>query len=505
MVEPLSDNFGPVRHETSWEPLDFAVSGGSNTRLGRFHLQRRALIFVRIPESTVSEFLQFRHNDCQGVCMSISHPDFGLEPDFTIHFDGSGATRIMSESAQDAPKGSKPAVQPTLEATARVRHLMDYWEAEMDRGVSLTAEEICKDDMDIIERVRDQIDSLHAMTRIMSDMTAATESLATNDANYDHSQNPTVTNTFSDLDIVAAQGLGLIPEKPLNQAVESPRLIVGRYYLESFIAQGGHGQVWRAYDPELQRRVALKMTRPERMAKLSAHQRYIEQYRLLEEARKVARLKANGIMTIYDVGIQDPLAFIVCELIDGEDLSHRLRNIKPTFAEAVRLCIEVAEILDIAHQEGFIHRDIKPGNILLEKGGRVVITDFGIAATFNDIDREAGMVVGTPSYMSPEQATGQTDAIATTTDIYSLGVILFEMLTGRLPFENESTPKLLSQIIENDPPKPTSIDPLIPLPLERVCLKALSKTPLDRQHNALEFSDSLRYAALISNIKWEKT
>jgi serine/threonine-protein kinase len=359
--------------------------------------------------------------------------------------------------------------------------------------------------MDIIERVRDQIDSLHAMTRIMSDMTAATESLATNDANYDHTQNPTVTNTFSDLDIVAAQGLGLIPEKPLNQAAESPRLIVGRYYLESFIAQGGHGQVWRAYDPELQRRVALKMTRPERMAKLSAHQRYIEQYRLLEEARKVARLKANGIMTIYDVGIQDPLAFIVCELIDGEDLSHRLRNIKPTFAEAVRLCIEVAEILDIAHQEGFIHRDIKPGNILLEKGGRVVITDFGIAATFNDIDREAGMVVGTPSYMSPEQATGQTDAIATTTDIYSLGVILFEMLTGRLPFENESTPKLLSQIIENDPPKPTSIDPLIPLPLERVCLKALSKTPLDRQHNALEFSDSLRYAALISNIKWEKT
>jgi serine/threonine protein kinase len=84
-------------------------------------------------------------------------------------------------------------------------------------------------------------------------------------------------------------------------------------------------------------------------------------------------------------------------------------------------------------------------------------------------------------------------------------VILFEMLTGRLPFENESTPKLLSEIIDNDPPKPTSIDPLIPLPLERVCLKALSKTPLDRQHNAMEFSDSLRYAALISNIKWEKS
>ena len=291
---------------------------------------------------------------------------------------------------------------------------------------------------------------------------------------------------------------------PSSSSTECPRLIVGRYYLETFIAQGGHGQVWQAFDPELQRRVAVKITRPERMARLKAHQRYVEQYRLVEEARKVARLSAPGIMTIFDVGIQDQLAFIVCELIEGEDLAHRLRTIKPTFAEAVRLCIETAEILSIAHKEGFIHRDIKPGNILLEKGGRIVITDFGIAATLNEIDREAGTVVGTPSYMSPEQATGHTEAIAETTDIYSLGVILFEMLTGRLPFENASTPDLIDEIIEKEPPKPTSIDPLIPLPLERVCLKALSKTPSERQKDALEFANSLRYAALISNINWEK-
>lgn len=410
----------------------------------------------------------------------------------------------MSEAAPN-PASEPKAVQPSLEATARVRKLMDHWEEQLDKGHAITAEELCKNDLDIIDRVRDQIDSLHAMTRIMTGMGTEAQPSALAETVADTLVPPGSARTFSDLDRVAAEGLGLLPQNlPASTSKENPRLIVGRYYLETFIAQGGHGQVWQAFDPELQRRVAVKITRPERMARLKAHQRYVEQYRLVEEARKVARLRAPGIMTIYDVGIQDQLAFIVCELIEGHDLAHRLRTIKPTFAEAVRLCIETAEILAIAHKEGFIHRDMKPGNILLEKGGRVVITDFGIAATLNEIDREAGTVVGTPSYMSPEQATGHTEAIAETTDIYSLGVILFEMLTGRLPFENASTPDLIDEIIEKEPPKPTSIDPLIPMPLERVCLKALSKTPSERQKDALEFANSLRYAALISNINWEK-
>lgn len=409
----------------------------------------------------------------------------------------------MSDAARQ-PANEPKAVQTSLEATARVRKLMDHWEEQLEKGVALTPEELCKNDSDIIDRVRDQIESLHAMTRIMTGMAANPESAAGNETVVATKANDTLGFTFSDVDRLAAEGIGLIPQNLPGSSTESPRLIVGRYHLETFIAQGGHGQVWRAFDPELNRRVAIKITRPERMARLKSHQRYVEQFRLVEEARKVARLRAPGIITIYDVGVQDQLAFIVTELIDGEDLSHRLRTVKPTFAEAVRLCIEVAEILDIAHKEGFIHRDIKPGNILLEKGGRVVITDFGIAATFEEIDREAGTVVGTPSYMSPEQATGRTDAIAATTDIYSLGVILFEMLTARLPFENPSTPALLEEIIEKTPPLPTSIDPLIPLPLERVCLKALSKTPVERQQDALEFANSLRYAALISNIQWEK-
>lgn len=409
---------------------------------------------------------------------------------------------IKSDKPSTDPKEPK-AVRTSLEATARVRKLMDHWEDQADRGILLSAEELCANDPEIVDRVRDQIESLKAMTRIMTDLTTP-----------EKKPNPTIAmtegvktvgpGTFSAIDLLAAEGLGLLDNPTAKPKTEdSPRLIVGRYYLEQFIAQGGHGQVWRAYDPELMRRVAIKITRPERMRALAPHQRYIEQYRLIEEARKIARFKAPGIVTIYDVGIQDQLAFIVCELIEGEDLSKRLKSVKPTFAEAVRLCIEVAEILSVAHQEGFVHRDIKPANILIDKGGRLIISDFGIAATLDDLDRESGMIIGTPCYMAPEQAAGKSDAIGPATDIYSLGVIFFEMLTGRLPFDQAETRTLISDIIEKNPPPPSSIDPLIPAPLERVCLKALSKKPQDRQKSALDFANSLRYAALISNVKWE--
>lgn len=411
------------------------------------------------------------------------------------------ANETPIDGSIDSPEPK--AVRTSVEATARVRKLMDHWEEQAEKGIFLKAEELCVQDMDIVDRVRDQIESLHAMTRIMSDLSEP----ATIDQQtmVDPSSSRTVSGaTFSALDLVAAEGLGLLenPAEAVKNA-ENQRLIIGRYYLEQFIAQGGHGQVWRAFDPELSRRVAIKITRPERMRALPPHQRYVEQYRLIEEARKIAKFQAPGIVTIFDVGIQDELAFIVCELIEGEDLSKRLRTVKPTFAETVRLCVEVAEILNVAHAQGLIHRDIKPANILLEKGGRVVISDFGIAATLADLDRESGMVIGTPSYMAPEQAQGRTSEIGPATDIYALGVILYEMLTGRLPFEQPETKALISAIIEKEPPPPTSIDPLIPAPIERVCLKALSKKPENRQKDALEFANGLRYAALISNVKWE--
>ncbi|MCY2934377.1 MAG: hypothetical protein NT172_09480, partial [Planctomycetota bacterium] len=189
--------------------------------------------------------------------------------------------KAMTESASNPSIDQKKAVEPRLEMTARVRKLMDHWEAQADLDIFLTAEELCLHDMDIVDRVRDQIDSLHAMTRIMTGMTGATDTMSTLEENS-RVDRSTMIPSLSELDIVAAQGLGLIPQSRQGGSDESPRLIVGRYSLESFIAQGAHGQVWQAFDPELQRRVALKMTRPERMARLSAHLRYVEQYRLIE-------------------------------------------------------------------------------------------------------------------------------------------------------------------------------------------------------------------------------
>lgn len=394
-------------------------------------------------------------------------------------------------------------VHSTVQSTARVRRLMDHWEAECDKGHILSAEELCLNDMDIIDRVRDQIESLKSMTNIMFQMNSP-------EALQDQSQNhtleelpPTIASGYTDVDIVAAEGLGLITDDNRKRILDNPKILIGRYYLESFLAQGGHGQVWRGFDPELQRRLAIKITRPERMNRLNPQQKYVEQYRFLEEARKAARLNHPGIVTVFDVGIEDNLAFIACELIEGEDLSQLLRQRKPTFAESVRMCIEIAEILQVAHDEGFIHRDIKPANILIKKTGQLVISDFGIAATLEDMDRENGTVVGTPSYMSPEQALGRRDQFGAGMDIYSLGVIFFELLTGTLPFSHESTVELLKLIVDKPPAAPTSIDPLIPPALERVCLKALSKSPEDRARSGQEFADSLRYAALISGITIE--
>jgi tRNA A-37 threonylcarbamoyl transferase component Bud32 len=394
-------------------------------------------------------------------------------------------------------------VHSTVQSTARVRRLMDHWEAECDKGHILSAEELCLNDMDIIDRVRDQIESLKSMTNIMFQMNSP-------EALQDQSQNhtleelpPTIASGYTDVDIVAAEGLGLITDDNRKRILDNPKILIGRYYLESFLAQGGHGQVWRGFDPELQRRIAIKITRPERMNRLNPQQKYVEQYRFLEEARKAARLNHPGIVTVFDVGIEDNLAFIACELIEGEDLSQLLRQRKPTFAESVRMCIEIAEILQVAHDEGFIHRDIKPANILIKKTGQLVISDFGIAATLEDMDRENGTVVGTPSYMSPEQALGRRDQFGAGMDIYSLGVIFFELLTGTLPFSHESTVELLKLIVDKPPAAPTSIDPLIPPALERVCLKALSKSPEDRARSGQEFADSLRYAALISGITIE--
>jgi serine/threonine protein kinase len=189
----------------------------------------------------------------------------------------------------------------------------------------------------------------------------------------------------------------------------------GKYELEEFVGAGRNGEVWRTFHSNLERVVAIKIvSRGERS---------------LDEARKVAQLKHSGIVPVHDADHQDSWTYFVSDLIDGPSLAQRLEQGRLSKEEAVRIAADVADALHHAHSKGFIHRDVKPGNILLSKDGRVFLTDFGIAITAEQSIDPNDARRGTLAYMSPEQVRGDGSQINKRTDIYSLGLVLFEMLT----------------------------------------------------------------------------
>jgi hypothetical protein len=258
-----------------------------------------------------------------------------------------------------------------------------------------------------------------------------------------------------------------------------------QFRLDSVIGQGTFGVVWRARDERLQRDVAIKFPRASVVA---ATDRSL----FLREARVVARLRHPNIVTVYEVDENDQEVYFVTELIDGESLKTRLESKSFTHREAALLIAEIASALHHAHTQGIVHRDLKPANILLDRSGKPHVTDFGLAK--HDAGEEslsvAGRVMGTPIYMSPEQARGDHEATDRRTDIYSMGVILYELLTGRVPFRGE-TSVLLQQIISAAPPPPRSLKPAIPKDLEAICLKCLEKSPARRYATAQELADDL--------------
>ena len=186
--------------------------------------------------------------------------------------------------------------------------------------------------------------------------------------------------------------------------------------------------MWKGFDPELQRVVAIKVPRPDRISSPDQAQKF------LEEARKVAQLKHPGIVPVHDVGRDGDWFFIVSDFIDGENLAQRISRDRPGWEESARLVADVAEILQHAHQQGFIHRDIKPANILLDGQGRPYLTDFGIAISGDDQGRGTTDTAGTLRYMAPEQVAETVSQIDCRSDIYGLGVVLYELLTGQRPF-----------------------------------------------------------------------
>jgi hypothetical protein len=254
------------------------------------------------------------------------------------------------------------------------------------------------------------------------------------------------------------------------------------------------GTVYKAHDPHLTRTVALKVPRFD----TPTH----DQARLLErfqrEVRSAAQVWHPHVCPIYDVGEQDGQPFVVMAYVEGQSLAERLAQHGrfEDVGEAIGLILQILDALGAVHGHGIIHRDLKPSNIMLDAGGRAVLTDFGLArpeAEAGHLTTE-GSIVGTPAYMAPEQASGQIGRMGPWTDLYSVGVVLFQIVTGRLPFDGPPQ-AILGQILHNPPPPLSAVRPYLDVRLERILLQALAKEPEGRFRSAREFGDALRALA----------
>jgi serine/threonine-protein kinase len=265
-------------------------------------------------------------------------------------------------------------------------------------------------------------------------------------------------------------------------------LLSGRYRLDERIATGGMGDVWRGTDETLGRTVAIKILLPS----LLEEQGFSERFR--QEARTMATINHPGVVDIYDYGGDQDVAYLVMEYVEGDALSRTLGRVgRLTPARTMALIAQAAEALQAAHSKGIVHRDVKPGNLLVRANGTLVLTDFGIARSAVAAQlTAAGAVLGTASYLSPEQASGQTASAAS--DIYSLGVVAYQCLSGRRPFDGDNPIEIAMKHVRLQPaPLPADVPPAVRAIVER----AMAKDPAARWPSAAVFGAAARQAAAV--------
>lgn len=311
---------------------------------------------------------------------------------------------------------------------------------------------------------------------------------------------PTPTTTFSSgqglsetasfgSPLASSEKAGPAPKFPSPRSVtmptETPLKQLGEFTLIEELGRGAFGTVYRARDNTLGRLVAIKIPKP---SLFDAH----DPEEFVKEARLAAQIRHPNILTIYQVGVASGIPYIVSALVEGTDLAGILKKgpLKPK--TAALLCRKIALALHLAHQSGIVHRDLKPANILMDQSKEPLIADFGLAKSVqSETNTTEGAIKGTPAYMSPEQAAGKTREIDGRSDIFSLGIILYEMLAGTRPFQGGDAWSILRKIIEEPPPPLRAMKTDVPEGLQNICLRCLRKDPNDRYPSAKDLAQDL--------------